>query len=184
MPRYGYGSDVAFFLPDFPVGADGLEHGFGGLVQPLSFLFREMMEDGFARGFRTQMDVGGFPSHGVEQAEFSFGGAQGSEFDAGAEGAEAADDPASAQLNEGIGTADGVIDDGLIKDFGGALLLRLMLPNLKALSPMGRRRDEGFGFAGDASAMPVGDGDVARVAETAEAGNAVREAVRDAGSGH
>ena len=38
--------------------------------------------------------------------------------------------------------------------------------------------DERFGFAGDASAMPIGDGDVAGVAETAESGDAVRETIR------
>ena len=115
-------SGVALFLPDFPIGADGLEHGFGGVVQPLRFLLVEMAEDEFAGGWSAEMDVGGFPSHGVEQAKFGVGGAQGCEFDAGAVRAEAANDPASAQLDERIGTADGAVDDGLVEDFGGAVV--------------------------------------------------------------
>src|SRR5580704_2725082 len=70
-------SDVAFLLPDIPISADGLKHGFGGVVQPFSFLFGEMAEDGFAGGWSAEMDVGGFPSHGVEQAEFGVGATQG-----------------------------------------------------------------------------------------------------------
>jgi hypothetical protein len=61
-------SDVAFLLPNLPVGADGLEHGFGGVVQPLPFLLVEVAEDRFARGGSAEMDVGSFPSHGVKQA--------------------------------------------------------------------------------------------------------------------
>ena len=79
-------SGVAFFLPDFPIGTYGLEHGFGGVVQPLGFLFVDVAKDGFAGGWGAEMDVGGFPSHGVEQAKFDVGGAQGGEQDAGAVG--------------------------------------------------------------------------------------------------
>ena len=157
-----------------------MEHGFGGVVQPLPFLFIEMAEDGFAGGLSAEMDVGGFPSHGVQEAEFGVGGAQGGEFDAGAVGTEAADDPASAQLDEGIGTADGAGDDGLVEDLSrAAVVLRI-----KALSPVGGGRDQGFGFAGNAAAVPVGDGYIAGVAETAESGDAVRETIAEAGRGH
>ena len=157
-----------------------MEHGFGGVVQPFPFLFGDMAEDEFAGGWGAKMDVGGFPSHGVEQAEFGVGGTQGGKLDAGAVGGEAAHDPASAQLDEGIGTADGAVDDGLVKDFAGAVVLL----SLKIVRPVGSGRDQGFGFAGSAAAMPIGDGDVASVAEAAESGNAVGEAKRDAGSGH
>src|SRR5580693_10170865 len=120
-PALLVGSGVAFFLPDFPIGADGLEHGFGGVVKPLALLLVEMAEDEFAGGWGAEMDVGGFASHDVEQAQFGVGGAQGSEFDAGAVRAEAADDPAPAQLDEGIGTSDSAADDGLVEDFAGAV---------------------------------------------------------------
>ncbi len=116
----GLRSDITFFLPHIPIGADGLEHGFGGVVQPLRFLFGDVAEDCFAGGWSAEMNVGGFPSHGVKQAKLGIGGAQGCEFDARTEWAEAADDPASAKLDEGIGTADGAIDDGLVEDFGRA----------------------------------------------------------------
>ena len=49
---------------------------------------------------------------------------------------------------------------------------------------MGGRWDQGFGFAGDASAVPIGDGDVAGVAEAAESGGTVSEAKRDVGRRH
>jgi len=105
-------------------------------------------------------------------------------------GAEAADDPAAAQLDEGVGTADGAVDDGLVEDFGGAVvllnvaLLSVVLLRLKVLSPVGGGRYQRFGFAGDAAAVPVGDGNIAGVAETAESGDAVRETIRDAGRRH
>jgi len=100
-------------------------------VQPLAFLFVEMAEDEFARGWSAEVDVGGFPSHGVEQAEFGIGSTQGSEFDAGAVRTETASDPASAQLDERIGTANGPIDDDLVEDFGRAFVrLRLTLAGI------------------------------------------------------
>ena len=46
------------------------------------------------------------------------------------------------------------------------------------------RLDQRFGFAGDASAVPIGDGDVAGMAEAAESGDAMRQAIGDAGCGH
>src|SRR5271154_6056052 len=105
---------------------------------------------------------------------------EGRQFDAGAVGAEAADDPAAAELDEGVGTADGAVDDGLVEDFGGAAVFI----GGDAVGPVGGGWDQGFGFAGDASAVPVGDGYVASVAEAAESGGAVGQAVRDVGCGH
>lgn len=174
------GSGVAFFLPDLPIGAGGFEHLFGGLVQPLWFSFVDVAEDCLAGGWCAKVDVGGFVSHGVEEAKLVIGGAQGGKQDAGAIGGEAADDPAAAELNEVIGTADGAVDDGLVEDFGGAAVPI----GFDALSPVRGRRDQRFGFAGDAAAAPVSDGYVAGMAQAAESGDAVGEAVGDAGSWH
>src|SRR5277367_5292781 len=139
-----------------------------------------MMEDVFTSRRSTEVDVGGFPSHGVEKAEFGSGGVEGSEFDAGAKWTEAANDPASAKLNERIGAADGAIDDGLIEDFSGAgVLLRG-----KVLSPACGRRHQRFRLASDATAVPIGDGNVAAVAEAAESGNSMSNSILDAGGGH
>jgi len=173
-------SAVTLLLPDLPVRAHGVEHDLGGLVQPPLFLFIEMTEDRFARGWRAEMDVGGFPSHGVKQAKFSVGAEQGSQFDAGAERTEAANDPAAAQLDERIGTADGTVDDGLVKNFGGASLL----VSREAFGPAGGRLHERLRFARDAATVPIGDRDIAGMAEAAESGDAVGEAVRNAGRGH
>src|ERR1700682_442078 len=106
-------SDITFLLPDLPIGAGGLEHGFGCLVQPLPFLFGQMAEDRFASRRGAEMDVGGFPSHSVQETEFDVGSPQGAEFYAGTMRAEAADDPVPTQLDKGIRAADGTIDDGL-----------------------------------------------------------------------
>ncbi len=163
-----------------PVVADGLEHLFGGLVQPLWFLFVDVAEDRLASGWRAQVDVGGFVSHGIEETKFVIGGAQGGEQDAGAVGGEAADNPAAAELDEMIGTADCAVDDGLVEDFGGPAIPICF----DALSPVRGRRDQSFGFAGDAATAPVSDGYVTGVAEAAESGNAVSEAIGDAGSWH
>ena len=118
------------------------------------------------------MDVRGFPSHGVQKAEFGVGSAQRGQFDAGTMWTEATNDPTSAQLNKGIGTADGAIDDGLIQNFSGAFVSSAV----KALGPDARGRDERFRFASDASTVPVRDSDIARMTKTAESGNAMRDA--------
>ncbi len=173
-------SDVTFLLPDLPIGAGGLEHGFGCLVQPLPFLLGQMAEDRFASRRGTEMDVGGFPSHRVQETEFDVGSPQGGEFYAGTMRAETADDPTPAQLDKGIRAADSTIDDGLVEDFGRSAFLR----GVKSLSPVGGRRDQCFCFARDPAAVPVRDGDIAGVSETAEPGCTVRETERDAGSGH
>jgi len=123
------------------------------------------------------VDVSGFPSHGVEQAEFDTGATQGREFDAGAVRSKAADDPTPAELDERIGTADGAVDDRLVENFGGTFLLVA----LDALRPVRGRRDQGFGFAGDASAVPISNSNKAGVAETAQSGDAMSEAISNAG---
>jgi len=134
-----------------------------------------MAKDGLTRRYSAEVDVGSFPSHGVKKAELGAGSAQGSQFDAGTVGAETADDPTAAELDEGIGAADGAVDDDLIENFGGTFVI---------LSPIGRGWDEGFGLAGDASSVPVGDGDIAGVTKAAEPGDAVSEAERDVTSRH
>ena len=180
---------VAFFLPHLPIFADCVQHPFRGFVQPPRLLPLHVAENRLAGGSCPQMDVRGLPSHGVEQAELGIGGAKGCEFDARAEWAEAAHDPASAKLDEGIGAPDGSVDDGLVEDFGGAFDLGavfsgLFLLNIWALSPVRGRWNESFGFASDAASMPVGDGDVSGVAEAAESGSAVSEAELDSGFRH
>jgi hypothetical protein len=41
-------SVVAFFFPHFPIFADGVDHVFGGVVQPLPFLLLQMLENWLA----------------------------------------------------------------------------------------------------------------------------------------
>src|SRR5882762_4456379 len=91
-------SDVTFLLTDLPIGAGGLEHGFGCLVQPLPFLFGQMAENRFASRRGSEMDIRSFPSHRVQETEFEVGSPQGAEFYAGTMRAETADDPMPAQL--------------------------------------------------------------------------------------
>src|ERR1700678_3535755 len=172
VPPY---SAIAFFLPDVPIGADRFKGSFSGVVQPLAFLFLQVTENGLARAWGAEMDVCGFPAHGVDDAKLGVGTAQGCEFDAAAQRAEAADDPASAQLDKGIGGTDGAVDDGLIENFRGSFLI---------LCPACGGLDQRFGFPCDASAVPVGDGNKACVTETSESGGTVGEAIANAGGGH
>jgi len=126
------------------------------------------------------MDVSGLPAHGAKQAEFGRGRIQGREFNARAQRSEAANDPASAELNERVGTADGAVDDGLIKDFAGACgLLRREI-----LRPTRGRWRQRLGFPGDAAAVPIGDGNIAGVAEATESGHPVSDPIWNAGGGH
>ena len=177
-PRVG--SVVSLLLPELPVFTNSFEHGFRGMVQPLSFLLMEMAEDSFTRRWSTQVDVGGFKSHGMEQSEFSTRAAQGREFNARTVRAQAPDNPASAQLDEGIGTSDSTVDDGLVENFGGTFLLF----GADAFGPAIRRLDKRFGLAGDASAVPIGEGNVAGMAQAAKSGHAVGEAVSNSGRRH
>lgn len=126
------------------------------------------------------MNVGGLPSHRVQHAELGVRAAQGREFDARAVRTKATNDPASAQLDKRIGAAYGTIEDGLVENFGGALVLL----RLDCFRPAGRRLDKRFRLASDASPVPIGDGDIAGVAQTTQSGDAVREAIRDAGCRH
>ena len=77
---------------------------------------------------------------------------------------ETANDPTATQLNERIGTAHGAIDDGLVKNFRGAFLV---------MCPANHGGNQCFGLAGDAASVPVGNSNVARMAQTAESGDAV-----------
>src|ERR1700733_6947610 len=142
------------------------------MVQPLSFLFVDMAQNRFAGRCSAEMDVGGFPSHSPEQSEFDVRCAQGSEFNTRAVRGQAANDPAPTQLEKRIRAAHGAVDDGLVKDISGPFVV---------LRPPCRRLDERFGFSGDVSAMPVGNGDIAGMTETAKSGNAVRQTIANAG---
>ena len=150
------------------------------MVKPLRFLFIDMAKDGLASGRSAEMDICGFPSHGMKQAKLSVRSAQGSEFDAGAMWTEATNNPASAQLYKGVGATNRAVNDGLVKDLGRSFLFLIV----EALRPTSGRWYESFGFAGNPSAVPVGDSDVAGMAKTAESGNAMHETIPDAGSGH
>jgi len=164
-------------------------------VQPLPFLFSKMAEDRLASGWSAEVDIARLPSHGVEKAKLGIGRAQRRQFDAGAMRAEAANDPASAQLYEGIGAADRAVNDGLVENFSWAFVLQrtifagiafssTILLSVGTLSPMGGRWNQGFRFAGDAATVPVGDGDVAGVAEAAKSGGAMGQAEFYSRCGH
>src|SRR5260370_40614469 len=81
-----------------------------------------------------------------------------------------------------IGTAHRPVDDGLVEDFGGPFLLTVTVG--ESLGPVGGGWDEGFGFTGNASAVPIGDGDETGVADAAESGSAVGQAELEPGCGH
>ena len=90
-------------------------------------------------------------------------------------GTQPADDPASTQLNERIGTSNRPADDRLIQNLGRALVI---------LGPIAGGRHQCFGFAGNSAAVPVGDGDIARVPQAAEACDTTRQSVRQVPGGH
>ena len=127
-----------------------------------------MAEDGFACGRSAEVNVGGFPPHGMQETKFGDGRSQGREFDAGAIRGEATNDPAAAQLDKGIRATHGTVDDGLIKDIDRSSLL---------LRPEYRGWREGLGLTSDASAMPVGDGKVPSMSKAAESGYTMGKAI-------
>src|SRR5260370_7015295 len=81
-----------------------------------------------------------------------------------------------------VGRVHRPVDEGLVEDLGGPFLLTVSVG--ESLGPVGGGWDEGFGFTGNASAVPIGDGYEAGVAEAAESGSAVGQAELDAGCGH
>src|ERR1700722_11208194 len=168
-------SSISFLFPNRPVRADSLKHGFGSMVKPLPFLFIDVREDCFTSRWRAEVNIGSFGSHSVEKTQFDIGSAQRGQFDARTVRAEPANNPTSAQLDEGVGTAHGPVDDDLIENLGGTFMV---------LRPERRRRHECFGFARDAPAVPIRNGNVARVTEAAESGNAMGDAKRNVMRGH
>src|ERR1700674_4581543 len=72
---------------------------------------------------------------------------------------QAADDPAPAQLEKRIGTANSTADNGLVQDLRGPLI---------CLGPVNRRRYERLGFAGDFGAVAEGNCDQADVPQTSQ----------------
>ena len=88
---------------------------------------------------------------------------------------QAADNPASTQLDKWVGTANRPAEDRLAKDF------RWPLP---ALHPMARGRNQSLGFAGDLTAVPLGNGDEASTPEAAHAGNPPGYTIRNIVPGH
>ena len=61
---------VAFLPPDLPIIANGIQHLNGCPMQPFAFLLSQVSKDGFARRTRSQMNVGGLPSHGMQKSKF------------------------------------------------------------------------------------------------------------------
>src|ERR1700721_1828258 len=57
----------------------------------------------------------------------------------------------ASSIREKSGARRGAVDYGLVKDISGPFVV---------LRPPCRRLDERFGFPGDVSAMPVGNGDI------------------------
>src|SRR5882724_4621053 len=117
------------------------------------------------------MDVRSLPSHGAKQAEFSALSLERSQFDARTVRAKATDDPAAAQLNEGIGTADGLVNYFLIEDLARTVAALV-------LCPITGGRNHSLSFAGDSATMPLCDGDVALMTEAAQSRDATHEAIR------
>src|SRR5258708_30610678 len=159
---------VSVLLPILPILTNCVEDLFRGCVQPLGFLFLQVAENGAARSLGPEMNVRGLPSHGAEQALFLALGLQGRDLDAAAMRAEAADDPVSAELHEGIDAAHGTTEDGLIQNFRWTATV---------LRPIASGRHHGFGLACDFGAVPIGDRNVTLAAQAAHTGHSMRDAV-------
>jgi len=150
-----------------PILQGSFGHGFGGFVEPAGFALGEIAFDLRDGGGGAEMHVGGFPAHGVEEAGFVAFGGEGGEFDAGAVGSEAANEPASVKADEGIGNAFSA---------GGKLRAVEKLFGF-AFRPDPGGGANGFGFARQESAAVAGDGEDARMAEAAETGDAAFELI-------
>src|SRR5271165_3627596 len=104
------------------------------------------------------MDVGRLPSHGSQQTPLLALRLQGSQFDTRTMGTEAADNPSAAQLHKRIKAAHCPGHDRLIKNLGGPFAVGC---------PIVSGRDQSLRLASNPPAAPVGDGNVAGVAEAA-----------------
>ena len=98
---------------------------------------------------RPQVNVGRFLPHLFEEAQFVLFGRDRANLNARAIGSEAAGDPLPLNAQEGVRAADGAVKNGIIKDFGVA-------GRLAPREGIGRG-DEGFDFARDAAAVPLGE---------------------------
>src|SRR5579864_4074315 len=87
-------------LPFAPIAFGGAEHGFGGFVQPVAGAFGQVALDCGNRVGRAEMDVGGLPAHGIEQAFLVAARGERSKLDARAVRREAAQQPAVIGAHE------------------------------------------------------------------------------------
>ena len=86
--------------------------------------FAEIAQNHFGGARGSQMDVGGFESHGAQQPGFVAFLGHGRQLDARAIGRQTAHDPAAAQAHEGIDGADRPVQRLLIVDAFGDLCRR------------------------------------------------------------
>jgi len=140
-------------------------------VEPAAFAFGEVALDERNDLRGAEVHVGGFPAHVVEETLFVAVGRERSEFNARAIGSEAADEPAVMKTDERVGNAE----------TEGGKFCAVKLRRGGFVVPDRGGRANGFGFAGDESRVKGGDRKNARMAEAAEAGDALFELILAAG---
>src|SRR5581483_12425614 len=131
-------------------------------MQPFRLLPLQVPYDGLHLRSAPHMDVGCFPPHGVEKAHFYALRLHLAQFDARAVWTKAAHDPASSQLQVWIRTADRAADQSLTQDFRGTLVF---------CGPATSGGGERLCLARNLRAMPICDGDITRMSQTAKSRN-------------
>src|ERR1039457_1697125 len=77
--------------------------------------------------------------------------------------------PASASLNKWVETSHRQADNRLIQNLRRPLMI---------LRPVACGGNQGLGLAGDSAAVPVGDGDIARVSQASQPRYATSQAIK------
>ena len=86
-------------------------------MKPVPFLPPQMAKDSLAGRLRSHGNIRGFPTHGVQQTELGAASEKRDQFNARTMRGQAADNPASTQLDKWVGTANRPAEDRLVKDF-------------------------------------------------------------------
>ena len=102
--------------PGLPVFDDGFGHVLAGLAQPFGLLGAQVLLHCRNRCVAPQVNVSGFPAHGLEKLFFIPFAGKGAQLDAAAVGRKPAQQPMPAKANERINRPDRLSEDALVMD--------------------------------------------------------------------
>jgi hypothetical protein len=133
-------------FPILPVAGHYFRHRFCGGMEPTGWPLRQVAPDGINRVLTTEVYIGGFPSHEIQETVLVSLLRQVVNWNPGAVGRKAAANPRSIHVNKRIAATDRLVEDRLLKDRIGTAA---------TACPYTGRRRERFGFTCSLTPTPI-----------------------------